>query len=607
MGTQQSQATLKDLRQVAEYTIEGVQDKGAVWLTFHARSAHGARVSLTVLSPESAQKEVLLGRFLRGARVLGELNHPNVVRTLGSGQSPEGFYYQALEHVEGSTLLQMVERGGGLEEKEAIAICYRIAQGMGMAEALGIVHRNIKPKNILIGNDGNPRLTGFGLARHQVEDSTVTMAGALLGTPLFTNPEQAAGVAVDFRSDIYSFGTTFFFALTGKPPFDGPNEAVIYARHRTEPTPLAHQVASHVSENTSRVIEKMMQKKPEDRYQTVADLCADLTNLYHGLEPNFGRDAVGWSLAETAATAPSAALSADVGLSHAEERFLAMCVELQYLSTVQTQQGREATLTSRNQGAAFYVWDTILEWKFLDQERVDYVRKAVMTELAQHLEKPKQLTSKAQIRAKRERTKASKTARETKDNSRAFLGVGTAIIVGALIGLLVTRNMFGAACGLQATSGLISLWAGIVLLIASFQESILWGLGSLLIPFVAPVFLFTRFQGNRRLIVVLMFSQLLILPVTGFVAYQHIYVEADKRTERPQKSTDERASGQTEKSKESQLTDILEKKRQQLEKYKKKGAGQTEITPKVPPVIPPPVPPSLPPAPPPALPPAPPP
>ena len=586
MGTQQSQASFKGLRQVGEYTIEGVQDKGAAWVTFHGRTANGAPATLTVLSPESARNETIVGRFLRGASILAELDHPNVVHTLGTGQTPDGLYYQALEHVEGSTLRQLVERTGGLEEKEAIAICYRIGQGMGMAEALGIVHRNIKPKNIIVGNDGNPRLTGFGLARHQVEDSTVTMAGAVLGTPLFTNPEQASGVAVDFRSDIYSFGATFFFAVTGKPPYDGPNEAVIYARHRTEPIPLAHEVAPHVSENTSRVIEKMMQKKPEDRYQTVADLCADLTNLYHGHQPAFGKDSVGWAQADEVGAEAGTATAIDTGLSHAEMRFLSMCVELQYLNAVQTEQAREATLNSRGQGAAFYIWDTIREWNYLDQERVDYVRQAVMTELAQHLEQPGKLTTKAQKRTKRERARASKAAQKNKGSNVAFIGIAAALTIITLIGFLITKDMFGAACAFQISSSLISMWAGIVLIIDAFQESILWGLGTLFIPFVGPVYFFTRFEGDKRLIGVLMFSQLLILPITGFIAYKHIYDEVEKEISVPQ--------GQPKKGKKGQVNDILEEKRKQLEKFRKDNTAEpgTPGVPANPPVVPPALPPA---------------
>ena len=278
------------IKQVGEYRIEEKLGKGGMAVVFkavHERTGHV--VALKVLPPKHARNPGFTQRFVREVHSANRLSHPNVVAAYEAGQSPEGYLYFAMEYVDGESLRWRVKRHGPLLEQDAIATMLSVAYGLAHAEEAGLVHRDLKPDNIILASDGTPKIADFGLAKAP-DDPTITQMGSVIGSPAFMSPEQAKGeVNPDIRSDIYSLGATFYYLLLGRPPFQGETAGVMIAQHISETAPRAHDQDPSISENTSKVIEKMLAKAPSARYQNVSELIADLDLLYRGETPRAAR------------------------------------------------------------------------------------------------------------------------------------------------------------------------------------------------------------------------------------------------------------------------------------------------------------------------------
>ena len=274
------------VQQIGNYRLDGKIGQGGMGLVFKATDLSLDRtVALKVLAPKFAQDERSLQRFLREAKSAGRLQHRNIVVAYDVGQSPEGHYYLAMELVEGESLRDRIKRQGALDQREATAIVLEVARGLQHAEGVGMVHRDIKPDNILIDQEGTPKIADFGLAKTE-EDPLVTQAGGVVGSPNYMSPEQARGAqGIDSRTDIYSLGATYYHLIVGRPPFEGETAAVIMAQHLNQAAPLAHEQNALVSEHTSRVIHKMMAKDPDARYRTVGELIEELERLLAGEAP----------------------------------------------------------------------------------------------------------------------------------------------------------------------------------------------------------------------------------------------------------------------------------------------------------------------------------
>jgi serine/threonine-protein kinase len=253
---------------------------GAVFL---ARQVSLRRnVALKVLTPRLAKDENYVRRFFREARSAAALHHPNVVTAIDVGT--EGHYkYFVMEYVEGPTVAKLLERGGALDERRAISIAIQVANALDHAHQNGFVHRDIKPANIILTGQGVAKLCDLGLAKEVTDAGGDTQEGQTLGTPDYISPEQARGEAdIDIRSDVYSLGATLFHMVTGQVPFPGPTPPVVMTKHLTVPAPLASQVQPTVTAGTSTVIRKMMEKNPDDRYQTPAELLEALDAAREG-------------------------------------------------------------------------------------------------------------------------------------------------------------------------------------------------------------------------------------------------------------------------------------------------------------------------------------
>ena len=276
----------EDKTRIGPYRIVGKLGQGGMGTVYLAEHVDdGMRVALKVLPPDFARDEEFLERFRREARAVTSLDHPNIVRCLGVGVS-RGVHYIAMEFVEGKDVESILEEKGPMSEADTLAIARQMAAALSAAYARGVVHRDMKPANILVDADGLAKLTDFGLAWRGGSDARVTHTGVAVGTPYYISPEQARGIQdVDVRSDIYSLGASMYHMLTGQPPFPGSNAMVVMSQHVSEePVPVRRLVPS-VSEGMAALIEKMLSKRPEDRQQTPEELLADITIVESGGVP----------------------------------------------------------------------------------------------------------------------------------------------------------------------------------------------------------------------------------------------------------------------------------------------------------------------------------
>lgn len=249
-----------------------------------AQPAMKREVAIKILHPKLAGRKDLTSRFRREARAMSQLTHPNTARVFMYGELEEdGSLYIVMEMLEGKNLNQTVRRGGPLPVERAIPILVQVCGALQEAHELGIVHRDLKPENIFLCNQGGlvdfPKVLDFGLAKvteQQMQPGSMilTQEGMVFGTPEFMSPEQAQGRTLDARSDIYSLAVILYEVLTGKLPFDAKTPMEYIQTHVTAPIiPLNERVEGmSFPEGLGKVLEKALQKKPEDRYQTAAEL-----------------------------------------------------------------------------------------------------------------------------------------------------------------------------------------------------------------------------------------------------------------------------------------------------------------------------------------------
>ena len=258
---------------------------GGMGVVYKARQLSMDRlVALKVLPRRLARDSSFIARFLREARSAARLNHPHIVQGIDVGEA-DGLYYFAMELVDGESLRDRIRRVGRVSESEALQVARQIALALEHANAHHIIHRDVKPDNILLTRDGVAKLADLGLAKRKT-DAAVTQAGAPLGTPLYMSPEQARGQNdLDTRSDIYSLGATLYHAVVGSPPFTGPNATAVITRHLFERPPSPRDAVPELTEGFCSVILKMLAKEPKARYQSPEVLLEDITRLIHGRAP----------------------------------------------------------------------------------------------------------------------------------------------------------------------------------------------------------------------------------------------------------------------------------------------------------------------------------
>src|SRR5262245_7131105 len=264
------------------YTLEARLGSGAMGSVYKAYQKGMKRhVAIKILRRDLTDDPRQVERLQREAALVGKLDHPNIVRGLDSGET-EGLVWFVMELVTGESLRERILRMGRIPHDEAVRITRQLAEALDHAASLGVIHRDVKPGNILIAKDGTPRMTDYGLAKGESDDA-LTQIDATLGTPQYISPEQARNPRdADVRSDIYSLGATLYAMLTGHPPFAGETMAatltkVLYER----PKPLAEE-APDTPPALAYVVERMMAKDRRHRYQTPGELLHDLRALEEG-------------------------------------------------------------------------------------------------------------------------------------------------------------------------------------------------------------------------------------------------------------------------------------------------------------------------------------
>jgi serine/threonine protein kinase len=236
------------------------------------------RVAIKMISPRLAGRGTARARFLREARAMAGVEHPNVVRIYGFGEA-EGQAYFVMEYVEGETLSTRLEWAARLTVAEALRIARESAQALAAAWRRGIVHRDVKPSNILLNTDDHVKVADFGLARlagKGAEASSQTGAGTVLGTPHYMAPEQARGEPIDFRSDVYSLGVVLYEMVGGQKPFVGQSPVEVIAKHLSEPLPPLRERCPEVQPGVVDLIEWMTAKSAEARPASYDDLLSHL-------------------------------------------------------------------------------------------------------------------------------------------------------------------------------------------------------------------------------------------------------------------------------------------------------------------------------------------
>ena len=230
-------------------------------------------VAIKVMKSEFSQDKTFVSKFWAEAQSAAGLVNPNVVNVYDVGVE-NGIYYIVMELVEGITLKKYIEKRGRLPYKEAVSIAIQVANGMDAAHKHNIVHRDIKPQNIIISKEGKVKVTDFGIAK--VTSSATINTSASMGSVHYISPEQARGGYSDERSDIYSLGITLFEMLTGTVPFDGDSAVSVAVQHIQDSIPLPSQLVEGVPVSVDKIVLKCTQKKTDRRYQSAAELIVDL-------------------------------------------------------------------------------------------------------------------------------------------------------------------------------------------------------------------------------------------------------------------------------------------------------------------------------------------
>lgn len=259
------------------YQINGFIGEGGMSRVWRALDQNtGKNVAVKVLREEYSEDESFIRRFDREAQAASRMSHPNIVNLLDVGVEEDGTRYLVMEYVQGKTLKRFIQESGALRPEIAAQIIIRVLAALQHAHQNGVVHRDIKPQNILIDKEGTVKVADFGIARMANAQTVNQTDESVMGSVYYFSPEQARGAAVDARSDIYSVGVVFYEMLTGKVPFTGDTPVAIAMQHlQTAPIPPA-EVNPSVSSALDFVVLHAMEKKPRRRYQTAEEMLRDV-------------------------------------------------------------------------------------------------------------------------------------------------------------------------------------------------------------------------------------------------------------------------------------------------------------------------------------------
>ena len=292
------------------YLLSDLLGAGGMGEVFFAHDRMlGRDVALKVLREDYAKDAAFVSRFQREAVSAAALNHPYVVQVYDQGRAEDGRYYIAMEHVPGGNLKDRIDSTGPLEPAEDALLASQGADALGAAHERGIVHRDIKPQNVLLDTAAEAKVADFGIALAASTDPT-SGTNLLFGTPSYMSPEQAMGEPVGPRSDLYSVGVVLYEMLTGSVPFEAEGPLATAMKYVTEPPLPPRKRNAYVPEGMDAVVMGLLAKKPEDRYGSAAELVEDLRRSLAGLPPAFA-GAAGYSITVRTPAVGAAPLSAN--------------------------------------------------------------------------------------------------------------------------------------------------------------------------------------------------------------------------------------------------------------------------------------------------------
>jgi len=273
--------------QIPGYKIQGKLGAGAMAVVYKAKQLSLNRtVAIKVLPKRFSENPEYVERFYKEGQAAGKLNHNNIVQAFDVGEAG-GYHYFVMEYVEGKTIYEDLATGKVFDEDEALDIIIQVAHALNHAHSCGLIHRDVKPKNIMINTDGVVKLADMGLARETTDIETAqTEAGKAYGTPYYIAPEQIRGkIDIDGRADIYGLGATLYHMVTGRVPFMADDPSDVMRKHLREQLIPPDHINTMLSAGISEVIEVMMAKRKGDRYNNVEELLTDLEAVRDGQPP----------------------------------------------------------------------------------------------------------------------------------------------------------------------------------------------------------------------------------------------------------------------------------------------------------------------------------
>lgn len=277
----------RSAKHIPGYHIISKLGQGAMATVWKARQLSLERiVAIKILPKRLSENPEFVERFYKEGKAAAKLNSPNIVQAIDVGEA-QGYHYFVMEYVEGKTVYDDLSKGRVYSEREALDIIIQVTQALAHAHSKGLIHRDVKPKNIMLTKEGVVKLADMGLARAKDDKETAAQeAGRAYGTPYYISPEQIRGeLDIDFRADIYSLGATFYHMVTGKVPFDGASPSAVMHKHLKEPLLPPDHINTSLSAGVAEIIEVMMAKKRDNRYSSTEDLLKDLQAVQRGEPP----------------------------------------------------------------------------------------------------------------------------------------------------------------------------------------------------------------------------------------------------------------------------------------------------------------------------------
>ena len=283
--SEKAKAKAQPLRTVGPYNVYECIGKGAMGKVYKGFDpALNRPVAIKEIRPEIGRNEKLVKRFLREARLVARLHHENICSLYFLGTNDDsGLPYIAMEFIDGVTLEHVIQHDGPLPTMRAIEVIRQVAIALKEALRHEVIHRDVKPANIMLGRGGRVKVTDFGLAKALDVDSDLTSPNSLVGTPHYLAPEAGTATKADHLSDIYALGVSLYFTITGKLPYDGPNALVVFDKQRKSPVPDVREVTPNVSPVVAKLVLRMMAKDRNERPSSYESLIAELDNILSGV------------------------------------------------------------------------------------------------------------------------------------------------------------------------------------------------------------------------------------------------------------------------------------------------------------------------------------